>query len=101
MNMQERLEKACREKRKELRKEGLSEVYIDMIIEEFEKGYKEGFIKGFIKEYEKCIKQERMRSFRVLQDNGIPFEDTCRLLRLTEEEIGIFKDSLKEGAQTG
>ncbi len=100
MSMQERLKEACRKRRKELRKEGFSEVYIDMIIERFEEGYKEGFIKGFIQEYEKCIEQERMRSFRVLQDHGIPFEDTCRLLKLTEEEIERCRDSLKGEVQT-
>ncbi|MCR5794396.1 MAG: hypothetical protein K6G61_03460 [Solobacterium sp.] len=36
---------------------------------------------------EKGAVQERLKNIRALQDNGMSFEDTCRLLKLTEEEI--------------
>ena len=32
-----------------------------------------------------------LRSLRALQDNGMSFEDACRLLKLTEEEIRACK----------
>ena len=44
--------------------------------------------------------QRMLRSLRALQDNGISFEDACRMLKLTEEEIRECKDSLEEGMQT-
>ena len=88
MNMQLILEAACWEKSKELCKEGYSEIYIEMFIEIFEIGFKKGF------------EREMLRCLKALQDNGLSFEDACSMLKLTEEEIEICKDSLKEGMQT-
>ena len=53
-----------------------------------EKGLKEGDLRRLRK------------SIKALQDNGMSFEIACRLLKLTEEEIDIHKDNLKEGTQT-